>query len=144
MILSKFLCIIVAFIYFGFFSTTTVTAEEVGAAKVYIAQFVELHTKVEQIMKNITQVKNKQDLREEMFALVKIIHRLDEESARTNLDMLKRGQASDKKLLLVSQGCEALEFVTSALDNFLDTGDRAFLGFAKNGNNLVNSVKKIL
>ncbi len=122
-----------------------------GETKVYKTEFIELDGKVQAMSARVQQDAEKKldpettlNLREEIFALVKLTTSLRDEANRTNLDILKRGENSNKTLLLISQGCEGLSFVMTALDNFLDTQDRAFLGFAKDGQELVGSIRKIL
>lgn len=126
-------------------------AQDSGEVKVYRTQFIELHTKVQTVLARAeqqTRIKagpqNVLNLREEVLALGKLAHRLDEEAAKSNLGTLKSGQDSNKTLLLISQECEALSFVLMALDNFLETQDRAFLGLAKDGEDLAKTVQKIL
>jgi hypothetical protein len=83
-------------------------------------------------------------LQEERLALAKLVHRLGEEAGQANIDVLKREGKSDRVLLLVSQGCEALSFTLMALDNFADTEDRTFLGLARDGEALAMSIDKLM
>jgi hypothetical protein len=80
------------------------------------------------------------DLRQEILALTKLIHRLEEESMATNLDNAR----SDKTILLVSAGCRAMDFVLGAIDSYIDTDDRSFLGLARDGDALIKSVERLL
>jgi hypothetical protein len=88
--------------------------------------------------------KDKQDLEEELFALIKLGHRLGEESERSDVENLKRGQSPNKTLLLIAQGCDLLAFVLTALRNFVDTNDLSFWVLARDGYTLVGSVQKLL
>jgi hypothetical protein len=56
----------------------------------------------------------------------------------------KRIQNPDKDFLFIESGCQQLSFVLDALDNYLDTGDSAFLGFAKKGNEVAASIEALL
>ena len=72
------------------------------------------------------------------------VNRLGAESLRSNLDGLKKGQPPNKTLLLVASGCEEIAFVLQVFDNFLDTKDRVFLGFAKHGDDITSALQEIL
>jgi len=100
--------------------------------------------RAEQQVKIKLDPRNVLNLREEIFALGNLAHRLGVEASQSNLRIVKSEQDSNKTLLLISQGCDALNFVLTALDNFLDTQDRAFLGLAKDGEALAKTVQKIL
>lgn len=122
-----------------------------GAAHVYRTQFLELRGKVAIILDKASPVnasrlspKDKQDLEEELFALTKLAHRLGEESERSDVENLKRGQSPDKTLLLIAQGCDLLAFVLTALRNFVDTNDLSFWVLARDGETLVGSIQKLL
>ena len=122
-----------------------ILAQNAGAAKVYKTQFIELRARTKSIFDRIEQRKESlNDLREEILPLTKLIHRLDEEAIGSDLESTKRGGEQQKTLLLVAQGCIALDFILSALSNFIDTGDRAFIGLAKDGDVLVKSIERIL
>ena len=83
-------------------------------------------------------------LAEELLAIQKLVHRLGEEADDTNVKGLERDRTSTKRLLLVAQGCEGLNFVMAALQNFVETEDQAFLGFATDGNSIVLNIRKLL
>jgi len=98
------------------------------AASVYRSQYGELRAKATRLLESSRASRsNKLALQEEGFALAKLAHRLQEEAGRDNLERLKRGPSSDKTLLLVAQACIALDFMLTAIDNYLDTGDLAFV-----------------
>jgi hypothetical protein len=57
---------------------------------------------------------------------------------------MQRGAPMNKTLLLVTQASMALEAMLHALAYFAETEDRAFLGFARESNSLVWSVRKVM
>jgi hypothetical protein len=122
-----------------------------AAANLYRDQFVALHDKVQSVANTANSAagsgvaRNDQaEIIEELLALQRLVHRLGEQAAETNLDGRHQGRAQDKRLLLVSQGCEGLSFVIAALQNFMYTNDQVFMGFARDGNNVVASIRKVL
>jgi hypothetical protein len=126
-------------------------AQDSGAANVYKDQFVQLHARTKEILHKAEEL-GKGDstdrailnLEEETLALNKLVNQLGAESLRSNLDGLKKGQPPNKTLLLVASGCEEIAFVLQVLDNFLDTKDRVFLGFAKHGDDITSALQEIL
>ena len=88
--------------------------------------------------------KDKQDIDEELFALTKLVHRLGEESQRSDVENSTRGQSRNKTLLLIAQGCDLLAFVLTAVGNFVDTNDLSFWVLARDGDTLVGSIRKLL
>jgi hypothetical protein len=131
--------------------TQTSHAQNSGATNVYRTQFVEMRGKVRSIFERVERelrgepdYKARVSLKEEMLALTKLIHRLDEEALRTDTESMERGRRSNKTLLLVSQGCRAMDFVLNALDNYITTEDRSFLSLARDGDSLITSVEKML
>lgn len=148
---KKRVAILVLLSIFSLLVSCPAYGQGLGEAKVYKAQFIELHAKVQTIFARIEEQdrrgsdpKSIQRFREELLALQTLDHRLGEEAARSNMGVLESGRDSNKTLLLVAQGCEGLSFVFVALDNYLETKDRAFLGFAKDGEEIVKSVQKVL
>ena len=122
-----------------------------GAAKVYKDQFVQLHSRttsilhrVEELMRGDPTDRAILNLEEETTALHQLINHLGEDSLRSNLDELKKGHSPNKTFLFVSSGCTEMGFVLEALDSFMDTKDRAFLGLAKRGEDITGSVQEIL
>jgi hypothetical protein len=124
------------------------TAEaQTGAANVYRSQFFDLRSKVQSIVKRTEpqsrgdwDYKTRTDLREEILALTKLIHRLEEESMASNIERAK----TDKTVLLVSAGCRAMDFVLGSLNSYIETDDRAFLGLSRDGDALIKSVERLL
>ena len=122
-----------------------------GAAKVYKDQFAQLHSRttsilhrVEELMRGDATDRAILNLEEETTALHQLINHLGEDSLRSNLDEVKKGHSPNKTFLLVSSGCTEMSFVLEALDSFMDTKDRAFLGLAKRGEDITGSVQEIL
>jgi len=62
-------------------------------------------------------------------SLDKWAHQLIETALTENLTLLKGGGNSDKKLMFVAQGCMAIDFMLNALNNYVSSNDRAFLGW---------------
>jgi len=131
--------------------TQTAYAQGSGATNVYRTQFFEMHAKVKTIFERAGRQgrsepnhKARVSLREEILALTKLIHRLEEEAARADLEGMERGRNSNKSLLLVAQGCKAMDFVLNALDNYITTDDRSFLSLARDGDSLIKSIEKML
>jgi hypothetical protein len=124
------------------------SAQDSGSESVFRSQLIELHGKAIAILDRVEKMgpreSSRQDIRDEVFALVRLIHRLDEEAGATNLQLVRRNQPSSKTLLLVQQAAKAVDGMLSALDNYIESQDRAFLGFAKDNNALVWSVRKVL
>ena len=123
------------------------TSSQESATKVYRDQFVSLHDRVQDMLgrsKAMPSRGERAPLNDELFATLKLVHRLEEEAAKTYYDGLQQGRAPDKPLLLVAQGCDGLNFVINALQNFLETQDHAFLGFAVDGMATVKSIRKLL
>jgi hypothetical protein len=124
-----------------------IASAQTGAPNVYRNQFFDLRARVQSLVKRTEPQsratwtnKTRMDLREEILALTKLIHRLEEESLASNLDNAR----SDKTILLVSTGCKAMDFVLEALDSYIDTDDRSFLGLARDGDVLIKSVERLL
>ena len=81
---------------------------------------------------------------EEILALTKLIHRLEEEAASTNNEYFRRTQKSSKTLLLVQQASKAVDAMLAALSSFIDTDDRTFLGFARDNNAQTWAIRKVM
>lgn len=144
-------CLITALLFFTTLSPVSITAQNRGATKIYKDQFVQLHEKTttllaraEQRVKTGASEEDRSELRHENLALTALVHRLGEESEKSYVEDSKRVQNPDKDLLFIESGCEQLSFVLAALDNYLDTRDSAFLGFAKKGNEIASSIEALL
>ena len=126
----------------------SVLAQSSGSESVFRSQFIDLHSKAIAVFE---RVKNadlrgipRQQTLEELFALVRLVHRLEEEAGATNLQLIQRGQPSSKRLLLVQQASNALDGMLAALSHYIESEDRAFLGFATDSNALVWSIRKVM
>jgi hypothetical protein len=84
------------------------------------------------------------NLEEEITTLHQRINHLDEDSLRSNLDEMKKRHSPNKTFLFVSSGCEEMGFGLDALGSFMDTNDRAFVGFTTRGEDITGSVEEIL
>jgi len=118
--------------------------EATASAKVYREQFLSLQSSLQAVLDRasvaVSQGEGQRDaLAEELLATVKLVHRLGEEAASTNLESVRHGGPHDRGLLFVSQGCEGMSFVVAALQNFVATRDRTFLSLARDGMELVRS-----
>src|SRR2546426_613679 len=104
---SKFFLLTSILLFFA----PTMDAQESGPAKVYRSQYMQLREKA------LALIARSQDasiirtgLQEEEFALLKLTHRLEEESMREYIDRLTRPGGQDKSLLFVAHACNALGF----------------------------------
>jgi hypothetical protein len=128
-----------------------VYAQEAEQMKLYRTQFLELRSQAKSLLEQVDKIgkgkndeKAKLDLQKDMFGLTKMAHHLEDQVTDANLAGLKGGQEDNKTLLLISQGCKALDFVLNALDYFVSTDDKAFLALAKEGEGLIVSIEKAL
>jgi hypothetical protein len=132
-------------------ATPALAHAQSGEAAVYVDQFRNLQQKMEQIFSEIKSSRNLPgsithqavEIQERLLALEKLVNRLGETALSANVqrDHLDK---SDKSLLLVNQGCNAIDFVLTALTNYVDTGDRVFLELATDGKLLALTVVKVL
>ena len=126
----------------------SVIAQSSGSEAIFRSQLIELHAKaiavLERIEKSGPRGIPQQQTREEILAITRLLHRLEEEAAATNLQFLQRGQPSNKTLLLVQQASKAIDGMLAALDYYIDSEDRTFLGFARDNNALAWSVRKVM
>jgi hypothetical protein len=135
----------------AFYFTQLTYAQNDGGTNIYRTQFFEMREKVKSIYsrtelqsRSKTDYKIKIKLQEDVLALQKLIHRLEEVALEASLESIQSRHGPNKTLLLVSQGCNALDFVLLALDRYVSTDDRSFLSLAREGNALINSVEKML
>jgi hypothetical protein len=143
--ISYFFSLLLIFSIFLTINSSPLEAQATGANKIYITQFNEMCSKVSNLLNRVmSQGDKKMTTREEIFALTKLIHRFHEESAKTNADGLKNGLPSNKTILLIGQGCQAMDFVLNALDNYIDTEDRSFIALAKRGDDLIKAIEKLI
>ena len=132
----------------GLLLSVTVFAQSGGPESVFRSQFIELHSKAIGILDRVEKAGpreiSRQQTLDEIFALVRLVHRLEEEASATNLQFMQRGQSSSKTLLLVQQASKSVDGMLSALTHYIESDDRAFLGFARENNALAWSVRKVL
>ena len=126
----------------------SVSAQSGGSESVFRSQLIDLHSKAIAVLNRVEKggphgVPRQQTL-EELFALVRLVHRLEEEAGATNLQLMQRGQPSSKILLLVQQASKAIDGMLAALSHYIESEDRAFLGFARDSNALVWSIRKVM
>jgi hypothetical protein len=135
-------------ISFALFVAQPSLAQPAGAESIFRSQLVELHSKavaiLDRVEKRLPQGPQEIQTREEIFALVRLVHRLEEEAAATNLQSLQRGQPQNKALLLVTQAAKGVDAMLAALDNYIASADRSFLGFARDNNAIVWAVRKVM
>jgi hypothetical protein len=122
-----------------------------GAPSLYVEQFLSLRTSMERLFTAASQAnprsmssKASLDINERLFALEKMAYRLQEQAAAAHVSALKQGRGTDKRLLLVQQGCMAIDSVLEALRNYLDTNDRFFLGLAADAKQMAASIRKVI
>ncbi len=81
---------------------------------------------------------------EQGLALEKLVHSLGEQALGEDLARRRRGSDPDRTLLLVAQGSIAIDFMLTAIMNFLDTVDPGFLDLALKGRSLARSIGGLL
>lgn len=114
------------------------------SASVYRSQYGDLKSKAVSLLDRATESRgNARALHEEQLALLKLVHRLEEQTMADNRERTGRSQPSDKGLLLVGQACNALDFILAATDNYIDSGDRSFLQLARQAIALAESVERL-
>lgn len=65
-------------------------------------------------------------IQQELFELSKKLHRLEEEAAATNIELLRKGNSPDRQLLLAASISKSLDLAVSLVSNYLDTRDKVF------------------
>jgi len=132
----------------GLLLPVCVLAQSGGPESVFRSQLIELHSKavalLDRVEKSGTRGVPRQQTLEEIFALVRLVHRLQEEAGATDLQFMQRGESSSKTLLLVQQASISVDGMLSVLSYYIESDDRAFLGFARENNALVWSVRKVM
>lgn len=99
--------------------------QDSDAARLYRAQFIDLHAKTKQILERADELvraaptdRSIPDLRQQIHSTKEKVDQLQQRSVQSNLDEVKNGELSNKTFLLVSTGCEEINFVLRALDSF--------------------------
>jgi hypothetical protein len=128
-----------------FLFNTVALAQNAGAVSVYKAQLLMLHSKTDSILATFDNPRTRRaEVKEELFTISKLLHRLQEESFRTNGEDIQAGKSANKDLLIIEQACILLDFMAESMTNFIDTNDKVFLLLAKDANNLAIQMRKIL
>jgi hypothetical protein len=112
-------------------------------AKIFREQYMQLREQAESFMTRAQDSRQQATrLREEGLAIVKLIHRLQEEAMQANAERNQHGATTDKLLLFIAQACGALDFALAAISNYIDTGDRSFISLARQGFTLAQAVEQ--
>ena len=112
-----------------------------GEYKVFKEQFQHHRNKMDELMRKVIESEDQSvEIRNEIFALTKLIHRLEEEISRSSI----KQQKNKTDFLLLAQGCQAIDFVLVCLDNYAATKDRIFTLLARKGVDLLNDVEQSL
>src|ERR1017187_943195 len=106
--------------YAGLLILTVATAcAQSLESPVYLEQFRNLKVSVERITNDVFERNIRRDSQDStasrVFALQKLVHRLHEEAGGADLASRQRGGRPDKRLLLVQQGCMAMDYLLQAL-----------------------------
>ena len=139
------------FIWTLLLASTSVLAQPGSEARVYVDQFTNLSNSGKQMLVEVVDSQpqwakspsERLALSKRLWALITLIHRLEETASEANIESFKQSRIRDKKLMLVTQGCDGLAFMLRALDFYVETEDRAFLGFARDGAELVARIKNV-
>ena len=128
--------------------TATIACAQSQESPVYLEQFRNLSVSVERITNDVFQGNIRRDNQDSsasrVFALQKLVHRLQEEAGGADIEARKRGARPDKRLLLVQQGCMAVDYLLQALASFIDTDYRVFLSLAADGKQAIAAIAKVL
>lgn len=82
-------------------------------------------------------------LDDEILTLQTLVHRLQETAMKRAITG-RQADVADRRLLLVGQACQALDFLLLGLSSYVETSDRAFLALARDGRSLRSSVERSL
>jgi hypothetical protein len=126
-------------------------AQDSDAARLYREQFIDLHANTKQMLARADELVRAAptdasipNLRQQISLLHNHVNQLRDKSTQSNQEELKNGELSNKTFLLVSAGCDEIDFELQALDGFLDTRDRDFFGLAKRGEDLTTSLEQAI
>lgn len=129
----------------------TVYAQRSAPAKAYKLQFFELSAKVKSVSKrieqqarNVTSPQEEVGIRTDTLELFKAVHELQRKAMQSYMDSVQSSQSPDKSLLLVNQGCLAMDFIIQAINSNIYTHDQTFLELVKEGGRLLDSIEKRL
>lgn len=128
-----------------------VYAQHSAPTKDYRVQFLELSAKVKAVSKRIEPqagtvpgYPDEINIREETLALFKAVHELQREAMQSYMNSVQSGRSPDKRLLLINQGCVAMDFIIEAINSNIYTQNQTFLELVREGNSLLDSVEKKL
>jgi hypothetical protein len=119
-----------------------------SGANIYITQFRGLRSQLATLAPKADALaehgtsEQKSVYAQDIFALQKLIHRLGEEAAGTNLNVVHPSGRDDKSLLLVVVGAEAMSLQCTALDAYVTTGDRTFKAAARDADLIAANIDK--
>jgi hypothetical protein len=124
------------------------SAQAQGGAAVYVIQFRDLRTQLntlaaraDALAEHGTPPRNL-SFQQDTLALLKLINKLGEDAAQSNLRGMQQGREVDKTLSLVAVGAEALGLESMALDALVDTGDRSFKAAARDADTIAANLEK--
>jgi len=133
--------------FFLIFTTSCAFAQS-QETPVYVEQFANLQSGMKKIYsecsQNPTTAEERLSLSDRLFALTKIVHRLEEQVQEADLQSRQQGHAIDKRLRLIEQGSHEVDSVLKALGNYLDTDDRVFWGLAVDFRKTIDTIMKVL
>jgi hypothetical protein len=119
-----------------------------GGAAVYVIQFHDLKAQMKMLSVRADALVERSTPQQKLvfgqdsLALVKLINKLGQDAAGSNLSGLKQGRVDDKTLLLVDVAAEALGVEKAALDAFVETGDRSFKAAAHDADMIATNLEK--
>ena len=108
-------------------ATTCAQSQE---TPVYLEQFQNLNANMDRIMDEVVKGQIQDSTWSRLFALQKLTHHLQESAGEADGQARRSGARPDKRLLLIEQGCMAMDYVLKALGRFIDTDDRLFITLA--------------
>lgn len=116
-----------------------------GETPIYKEQFAALVQSVDRVYGAALKEPSKAErlsLEEQVFALQKTAHRLQEQAGEAENQSRALGREPDRRLLLIEQGCMSIDLILAATNSFLSTGDRIFVGFATDVRPIVATILK--
>jgi hypothetical protein len=114
-----------------------------GEERLYVEQYASLHKSAAGIKQRINASLSEAEtysLNKEMLALTKLLHRVSEGAAQTNLERLKEKTMELKSLLAVVGGAEADCLTLRFLENYLSIQDKKFIELADSQSRIAESL----
>jgi len=120
-----------------------------GQEKVWLEQSHSLHKKVLDLFQRAESAvslppRESLSLQEEILAVSKLLHRLEEESERSNVDGVRKGKQDSRTPLLIAHGAKADDLVLAFLSSWLSTKNPEFLVFAKAARSVPEKIDGLL